>query len=148
MGWSNPELLPGGNVEKTDAAKPQDFLQLNMEKEAKQEFNTHSLELKHSLKPVSVRQKKKLNKVSFIRTKAGISPLRAPLDMMRYSTLIAAVPTRLRTRTTNHRSFSCPNLRSLRLGCKLDRTVIRGPKDFSGADVALDFSASDCSVFH
>ena len=74
MGWSNPELLPEGNVEKTDAAPPQDFLQLNMEKEAKQEFNTHSLELKHSLKPVSVRQKKKLNKVSFIRTKAGISP--------------------------------------------------------------------------
>lgn len=61
MGWSNPELLH--DTDKAPIEAPQDFLQLNLEKEATQEINTHSLELKHSLKPVSVRQKKKLNKV-------------------------------------------------------------------------------------
>lgn len=64
MGWTNPALLHDSNdKEMAIEPPPQDFLQLNMEKEAKQEFNTHSLELQHSLKPVSVRQKKKLNKV-------------------------------------------------------------------------------------
>lgn len=64
MGWTNPELLHDTTGDKEPIEAPLDFLQLNMEKEANQEFNTHSLELKHSLKPVSVRQKKKSNKVS------------------------------------------------------------------------------------
>lgn len=63
MGWSNPELLHDDD-QKEPIEAPQDFLQLNLAKEVAQDFNTHSLELKASLKPVSVRQKKKLNKVS------------------------------------------------------------------------------------
>lgn len=59
MGWENPELLH----EKGPIEKPQDFLTLTLAKEAGQTVNTHGLELKESLKPVSVRQKKKQNKV-------------------------------------------------------------------------------------
>lgn len=64
MGWTNPELLHDTSEDKEPIEAPEEFLKLNLDKEAKQEFNTHGLELKHSLKPVSVRQKKKLNKVS------------------------------------------------------------------------------------
>lgn len=63
MGWSNSELLIGSGEKEEPIEAPQDFLQLNLDKEAKQAINTHSLELKHSLKPVSLREKKKLNKV-------------------------------------------------------------------------------------
>lgn len=59
MGWENPELLH----EKGPIEKPQDFLTLTLAKEAGQKVNTHGLELKESLKPVSVRQRKKQNKV-------------------------------------------------------------------------------------
>lgn len=53
MGWENAELLH----EKGPIEKPQDFLTLTLAKEAGQTVNTHGLELKESLKPVSVRQK-------------------------------------------------------------------------------------------
>lgn len=62
MGWSNPELLHDpGNKEPIEA--PKDILELNVAKEVGQGFNTHNLELMQSLKPVSIRQKKKQNKV-------------------------------------------------------------------------------------
>lgn len=64
MGWKKSELLNFSD-EKDPIGKPVDFLSLNIAKEVKQEFNTHKLELKHTLKPVSLREKKKINKVIY-----------------------------------------------------------------------------------
>lgn len=60
MGWNSK--IVDGKPEKP----AQDFLQLSVEKELQQDFKTHELEREHSLKKITIRQKKKMNKVRIV----------------------------------------------------------------------------------
>lgn len=60
MGWKDPKLL-ANQPEKPTA----DFLKFAMDKEtSNKHFNTNAVEKEFSLKALSVRQKKKMNKVN------------------------------------------------------------------------------------